>query len=506
MSITIDSISPDKIRVKEAFKRLIPANLAGPGLSERPRGKFGAVADYSVDPLTYELLTQADFMREYDVNSHNINSMKYYPNPISKDSNNKLYQKIKSRVAVGFQARIHTKRLTALIGNNVSHRLVRGAKNGAGAQDWLADFREGWEDKNIEVAIHEALSSDGKTGDCAICFYLSRNKVGWRTFSYEKGDILYPHYDRMTGELSLFGREYAEDDENGERVTYLDVWDDTSYIRYRKSLKGGKEQDWQIDEPRRPHNFQECPIAYHRYGGPFWAPSQSLIENYEIAISQFCENNAAYALRILYTIGQDMEVVPNLDGTPQRIDSSDPNAKIGYLEPANAAQSFTEQLNILEKDIMRGSFAVETPEIKSGSDMSSLTVKMLFADSYLKALEDAMNYQVFLDRATALFKYGYGIERQRSSDYNRFSVKAELLPFVFMSESETINSIVQLTGVGVLSKQTATEIAYNSGYGTADEWDRVINEAHEEYVGQQNEQTQKKQDTNIISNLRLDQE
>ncbi|MBQ6097929.1 MAG: phage portal protein [Bacteroidales bacterium] len=502
MSITIDSMKPDQIRVKESFRRLIPANLVGPGPSQAPRGTINSRADYSVDPMMYELRTQSDFLREYDVNAHLINSMKYYPNPFSKDSENKVYQKIKSRVAVGFQSRIHTKRLTALVGNNVSHRLIRSFKDSEQAQDWLADFREGWEEKNIEVAIHEAISADGKVGDAAICFWLSNGKVGWRTFSYENGDILYPHYDRLTGEITLFGREYTEGEPDKEQTTYLDVWDDTYYIRYKKSLKG-KNKDWEIDQPKEKHNFPMCPIAYHRYGGPFWTPSQSLIENYEMALSQFAENNAVYALRILYTIGEEMEVISDLDGTPQRIDSSDPNAKVGFLEPADAAKSFETQLFALERNIMRSSFAVETPEIKSGSDMSSLTVKMLFADSYLKAVEDAMNYQLFLDRATSLFKYGYGVEVRHRSDYNKFRVKAELLPFVFMSESETVAALVQLVGSGVLSKQTASELAYNSGYGTADEWNRILNEAHAEMVAEA--KVNAKQPTNVVSNARQNQ-
>lgn len=503
MSYTIDTMTPDKIRVKESFKRLIPPALTGPGLSQTPRGNINARANYGVDPLQYELRTQSDFLREYDVNAHLINSMKYYPNPFSKDSDGKVYQKIKSRVAVGFQSRIHTKRLTALIGNNVSHRLIRSFKDSEAAQNWLADFREGWEEKNVEVAIHDAISADGKTGDCAICFFLSKNKVGWRTFSYENGDILYPHYDRFTGDLTLFAREYTEGEPNGEQITFLDVWDDTSYIRYKKSLKDNKKE-WEIDEQKRSHNFPMCPVAYHRYGEPFWTPSQSLIENYELSLSQFAENNAAYALRILYTIGEEMEVISSLDGTPQRIDSSDPNAKIGFLEPADAAKSFETQLNKLEQNIMRSSFAVETPEIKSGSDMSSLTVKMLFADSYLKALDDAMRYQMFLDRATALFKYGYGVEVKHRSDYNKFRIKAELLPFVFMSESETVAALVQLVGSGVLSKQTASEIAYNSGYGTADEWNRILDEAHAEMVAQARANTTSRQ-PNVVSQTRQNQ-
>lgn len=501
-TISIETMSPDRIRVKEAFKRTLPSNNVGQGISITPKGGADAKANYINDALQYELVSQMDFLREYDVNSHKINSLKYYPNPLSMDSDNKLYQKIKSRTAIGFQSRIHTKRLTSLIGNDVSHRLVKSMKSNTRAQEWLADFREGWEMKNVEVAFHEAISADGKTGDCAIGFYFSNKKVGWRTFSFEKGDILYPHYDRMTGELALFGREYTEED--GEhQVTYLDVWDDQNYICYKKTEEKGKTNEWEIVQQKTPHNYPICPIAYHRYGKPFWDFSQNLIENYELSLSQFAENNAAYALRILYTLGESMEVKSTLDGTPIRIDSSDTNAKIGFLEPSDASASFELQLNTLEKNIMRSSFAVETPEIKSGSDMSSLTVKMLFADSYLKGLEDSMNYQKFLDRSTYLFRYGYGVETKNVSEYNRFYVKSELRPFVFMSESETINALVQLVGTGVLSKQSASEIAYNSGYGTVDEWNRILEEAHSEYVGMQ--ENTSKQHADVINNARINQ-
>lgn len=492
-------MAPEQILRKAAFKRLIPtARLTEGGLT-------GIIGDGNSedrtpnDSMRYEILTQSDFMREYDVNSHKINSIKYYGNVLSRDDEGKLYQKIKSRVSIGFQGRIHTKRLTALIGNNVNLRLIR-SETSVGSQGTLAAFREGWEDKDIEIAVHEAVTADGKTGDCAICFYLSDKKVGWRSMSFEKGDFLYPHNDPLTGELTLFGRLYAQDGDGGNTVEYLDVWDKDYYMRYRRDNIAESEGKWVIDiEPSR-HGFDICPIAYHRYGGPFWAPSENLIENYELAMSQFCENNAAYALRILYTLGETMEVKSNLDGTPNRVDSPDANAKIGFLEPADSSKSFETQLNKLETNIMRSSFAVETPEIKSGSDLSSLTVKMMFADSYLKALQDAQDYQKFLNRVTYLFKFGYGLEVGRLSDYKSFKVKAELLPFIFMSETEVINSIVQLVGVGALSKKSATEIAYNSGYGTADEWDRLISEAHDELVG--NSVTKTAQDINVISNAR----
>ena len=493
-TISISTMKPGDIMVKPAFKRLRPREAMSEANAKMPLGNRTSNDRTALESPVYDIYSQMDFLREYDINSHKINSIKYYPNILIKGMEKKITQKIRSRTAIAFQQRIHTKRLTALIGNNVSMKLIKSAASLGKQQDNLSWFREGWEEKNMEVAMHNAVSADGKVADCAVCFYLSDKRLAWRSFDYEKGDILYPHFDPMTGELALFGRLYSSMDDSGQSTNYLDVYDKTSYMRYKQTDNG----KWSVDVSPMPHGFLECPVAYHRKGMPFWSASQDLIDSYELALSQFCENNAAYALRILYALGQSMDVKASLDGTPQRIDSPDPNAKVGFLEPADASASFAAQLDIMEKNIMRSSFAVETPEIKSGADMSSLTVKMLFADTYLKALEDAQDYQLFLTRVVRLFKYGYGIETGKVSDMESLKVKAEFTPFIFMSETETVNSIVQLVGSGVLSKQTASEIAYESGYGTADEWDRIINEAHEEYVASQKQA----QSLDIINNAR----
>jgi len=204
-----------------------------------------------------------------------------------------------------------------------------------------------------------------------------------------------------------------------------------------------------------------------------------------MAISQFCENNMAYALRILFTLGGDMDLVSSADGTPSRIDSTDPNAKVGFLEPADASDSFRLQLETLEKNIMRSSFAVETPEIKSGADMSSLTVKMLYADAYQKALEDAMHFQPWLDKISRLFKYGYGIETGMVSDFNKFNVKTEIAPYIFMSESEQVSNMTQLCTIGALSKKSASELAYELGYGVIGEYSRVQQQEHDALVAEE---------------------
>ena len=85
------------------------------------------------------------------------------------------------------------------------------------------------------------------------------------------------------------------------------------------------------------------------------------------------------------------------------------------------------------------------------------------------------------------------------TEYNEFVIKPWLDPYVFMSESDVVNSLVQLTAAGVLSRQTATEIAYDTGYGTASEWGRILQEAHDELVNEQKAQAQATQPYNPVN-------
>lgn len=476
-TININTFTPEQLLVKQAFKRIIPSdNLNVGGHIPNVGGCNAADRTGLTDNLKYDIYTQADFMREYDVNAHKINSMKYYPNPWSKDSEGKYSAKVKSRIAIAYQKRILTKRVNALVGNNVNLRVINehGDK-----QNLLDDFREGWIAANMEIATYDAIRFDGMTGDCAVCFYMDNGKVGWRAFGFPNGDILYPHYDPMTGKLAVFARKYIGMDGK----TRVDVWDDTNYMRYVEGTDGKKSAAWDVEQAPMIHGFGRVPVAYDRYGEPFWANSQSLIDSYEMSMSQFAENNMAYALRILVTMGESLSLESTLDGTPTRIDSPTKDADVKYLEPADSSNSYTQQLSLMDKNIMKCSFAVDTPEMKSGSDMSSLTVKMLYADAYQQAQLDALHFQPFLDDMVELFKHGYGIQTGRSSDFETLNVKAELYPYVFMSETEEVSNTVQLVGIGAMSKKSAAEYAYSLGYGVNGEYNRLLQQEHDALVG-----------------------
>ena len=480
----IGAMTPEQIIKKVPFSVMIPPENYGTTAPIQP----GQTVSLPLQDVTLEERSQSDFLREFYPTSHKINQIKYYPNTMYVNKETGAYQaKVRSRIAIGFQERILVKRKESLLGNNVGMKLISNATDQK-MIDKLAFFREGWEEKDMEVAVDKAIESDFLTGDCAVYVFMDNKKVTWRVFSYREGDILYPHYDSLTGELTLFGRSYRQTDWDGVSALYLDVVDQTHFVTYKQAEN---EAGWEMEGEPKPHGFPFCPVAYHRSQGPVWSPSQSLIEGYEVAISQFSENNAAYALRILYTLGGDMEVMTNTDGTPSRIDSVDPNAKVGFLEPAQGADgAFAAQLAIMEKNIMRGSFAVETPEIKSGADMSSRTVKMLFADSYVKALADSLEFQPFLNRISNLFKFGYFMERGEVNSAESLKVKTYLDPFIFLSENDVIAAIQQLVAAGCMSRKTATELAYNIGYSSPDEINRILQEAHDELVAQSQVQPQ----------------
>lgn len=509
-SINISNMTPQSIMVKDAFTRLVPsASLTSIG-DAKAVGSESSLA-YSYERPLRQVMSQADFMREYDVNAHKINSLKYYPNAFMKDKEGKVAAKIKSRIAVAWQKRILVKRLATLTGNNVNIRLSN-SKRTTKDQQMLNDFREGWENSNMENLIYQAIRADGIVGDVAANLYMANGKVGWRVFSFIDGDVLYPQYDPLTGRLAVFGRRYTIRDSKDNVIDeYLDVWDDTFYMRYKQARKGmagvvNKVKEvfgsdgWVIDKEKTAHGFPRIPIAYDRYGEPFWANSQDCADLYELTVSQLAENNQAYALRILYALGGEIEMISNMDGTPAMINSADPNTKLGFLEPAESSKSFELQLNILEKAIMRNSFASETPELKSGSDLSSLTVRMLLMDSYQQALLDAQHFQSFLDDLVELFKYGYGIESGRSSDFEMLKVKAEIFPYVFMSETEQVSNILQLRSAGALSKRTASELAYELGYAINSEYERITAEEREQLVGNLAEKGSSKQ--NVVNDAR----
>lgn len=482
-----EEIIPKEILRKEPFKRILP--------SIAPRSTYitnDIHASIPVDNIYYEIVSQADFLREYYVSGHKINSRDYYPDIFKDDPNTgKMICEIVPRCAFAFQYIITIKQLCHLCGNNIEFKISTPIPTQK-ERNALDELIQGWISKNMEIAWYEAARSEKITGDAAICFFMYKGKLHWRRFSYIDGDVLFPHYDDKTGILDAFARKYIKYDEKGKRrEELLEVWDDKNYYKFKRDTQGLKGKvnsiltffglDGWIKIEEAPHNFPRIPIAYKRSDiGACWSLSQNSIDSYELAVSQLCKNNESYAFPILYIFGEgETDIKGSSNGRPSVLISNNSDTKAGFIERQHAADAFKLQLDILSENIFRGSFAVNPPEIKGG-DMPGITVKLIYSPALEKAMADANEWNSFIDDMVELFKYGYGIEMGKLSDFASLNVRGEIIPYIHQNVAEVVSNLVQLVSSGILSKESASS---QTTYGANGEWKRIMQEERNNIMG-----------------------
>jgi hypothetical protein len=205
----MDALNLKEILVRKPFKRITPIDCHKGGLYKE------SVAYDDLDTAVYEIVSQADFLREFEPTGHIINNPVIYPDKKRVDpETGREYTEPMARCAFAFQRIITVKQLAHLCGNDIQFEMP-SSKDDESTNETFFKFKEGWSVKNMEIAWFESCKSVKVTGDVAFVGYKKHGKFYWKVLSYLNGDALYPHYDAVTGELSLFARKYSDMDENG---------------------------------------------------------------------------------------------------------------------------------------------------------------------------------------------------------------------------------------------------------------------------------------------------
>lgn len=492
--------------VKKPFTRIVSEGHDDNG---RISGNVGLepVRNESVTRLR---VTQADFLRELDPLGHLIYDKEYYPDIWRKDEEtNRWYIEEIPRYAFSFQHIILIKHLTHLCGNDIVFELADD-KDDDHSREVLNSFKRGWAKKDMEIAWYELAKSVKSTGDGAIVGFIENGSFGWKSLSYEKGDILFPHYNRRTGQLELFARQYQNIDDEGNTTTYIDVWDNTYFYCFRTSSvdrlltmtskemadeeREDNETNAQIpantllerydlsgfvlaEKPVR-HGFEKIPVAYHRCDdGPCWSKSQEAIDNYESGFSRLAQSNHDFGLPIMYVKGEGSEELTSKDMSyASKVIVLPSDGETGFLNRQDASNAYKAELDMLETMIYRMSFAVRTPELKSG-DTPGVAIKMLYSDAYEMALNDAQEYQHAIRDMVDFFIYGYGIEVNQRIDFRETDISFYITPYIHINETERANILSMAVQNGFCSKQTASE---KFTLSTPQEMDRLLREKHDE--------------------------
>ena len=453
------------------------------------------------DTMYWRIKTQADFLREYYPSSHRIMDEKEYPDIWKQNpENGKWYQQKIQRTAFAFQQLIHAKHQLHITGNDIQFELADGddydnEKSVEENQKTLNLFKKGWLMRDMEIRFFEAVGAYLKVAECAIVGFFDENKkFGTRTLSYDRGDILYPHFDSLTGNLLCFARKYYDyDDEGNQKTEYVEAWDKQKFYRFKKAVKHGKVKEvvtkiakiFGIDNytlvDEKYHGFQFVPVAYARNDkGPCWSMVQRNIEDYEEAFSYLCENNKAYAFPILSLTGDGDDITitgDDITGSAKTIMITDPNGKAQFLNGTDASDAFATQLNKSYDLIYELSFTVKPPELKSG-DLPGVAIKLLYSPALEVAMNDSQELQPFLDQLLRICKFGIGTDENCVATMTGLPINAWINPYVHSNKTEVITNIATAVQNGFLSKQTASERCPD--FPKTAEYERIMREKKEE--------------------------
>lgn len=491
-NITKTQLKVRELLTKKPFTRILPDGHYDHGYC------WNEVPEIAVtsDRLKRKIVTQEDFMRELDPAGHLINDKELYPDVWQQnEEDGKWYVQEIPRYAFSYQQIILVKHLTHLCGNDVQFELSDKSVTEQTTEIFNA-FRNGWANKNMEVAWYQLAKSVKATGDGAFVGFLDKGKFGWKVLSFLNGDKLFPHYDLRTGRLTSLARTYCNYAEDGSVTKrYIDVWDDTYYYRlvadgdptnlfdkakqlvFKIFSADGYKIEWM-----EAHGFDSIPVAYMRdENGPCWTFSEETIENYEIAFSNLAHSNHDFGLPIMYVKGEGSEEVTTNDMSyASKIMILPSDGEIGFLNRQDASNAYKAELDKLEDSIYKQSFAVKTPELKSG-DTPGVSLKIMYSDAYEKAMTDAQEYDGCIDKMIDIYAWGYGIESENRLAFLNTNIRHYIEPYIHLNISELTQNLNTAVLGGFLSKQTASE---KLPYSTPQEWERILHEKHDEQMQQ----------------------
>lgn len=491
-NITQTQLNVRELLTKKPFTRIMPDGHYDHGYTWNDVSEVPLVPDR----LLRKIVTQEDFMRELDPAGHLINDKELFPDVWQKnDEDGRWYIQEIPRYAFSYQQIILVKHLTHLCGNDIQFELSDKSVTEE-TQKVFNEHRNGWANKNMEVAWYQLVKSVKATGDGAFVGFLDKGKFGWKVLSFLNGDKLFPHYDLRTGKLNTLARTYCNYAEDGTVTKrYIDVWDDKNYYRFvadgdptsmldkakQLLLKLFSTEGYKL-EWTESHGFDSIPVSYLRdENGPCWTFSEETIENYEIAFSNLAHSNHDFGLPIMYVKGEGSEELTTNDMSyASKIMILPSDGEIGFLNRQDASAAYKAELDKLEDNIYKQSFAVKTPELKSG-DTPGVALKIMYSDAYEKAMNDAHEYDGAVDKMIDIFNWGYGIESEKRLAFVNTNIRHYIEPYIHLNFSELTQNLNTAVLGGFLSKQTASE---KLPYSTPQEWNRILQEKHDEQMQQ----------------------
>lgn len=468
----------DKLLVKEPFKTALPCTCVPRTVTD------GMIHGEISSRLRYEYVTQDDFLSQWYPTGHYIHvhdTWKDYFIEVSTDEKDENGKDIKrkelrklQRRAFPLQQMIHNKRCSHLCTNQIRFQLKK-SQNIEENQSKFTRYKESWTEYNMETAKNELIRKAGRLGDAAVYLYTENDDIKYQVFSYDKGDVLYPHKDAF-GNYIAFVRQYnfsyLSEDNVMETEKLYDVWTRKHYYTLDSEGELFSRTDIFGNEVGRgitEHNLGFVPIAYLRFETVFWGQVQDLIDDFEFLMSIIGEHNIRQAFQMLHVktdggLNVEESAVP---GTG--IVVTDTKGDANWLGKNDANNTLFTELDHIYSGILDGSGVVPPMQASSGDRPNGTTAmyyepELEFSRGDLTAINEAMLQMV------KMFKYFVGYIENNIPDYTKLKINATIELYSYTDFTAWNNILINLANSGVISKKTAME---RSDFSADDEEERM---------------------------------
>lgn len=247
----------------------------------------------------------AEVYKQFLGKNHKINNLIDRPNknarvPIgdgSKDENGELKLMTKpvkiARISTEFQKLITTTATSFGAGGGV----ILKAKATTEQKPMLNKAKDVWKRAKCDFKNYDILEAIYSQKQVAEIWYTNSNKeLRCNVYKPSEGYELIPIFDGNR-DLQVFGLKYIVEID-GKDVERLDIYTDTTLTRLQKNEK------WELTEPIIKLVYGKMPVVYYQYDEVIFEGVQSLIERYEVLLSNFADTNDYNGSPILFAKGE----------------------------------------------------------------------------------------------------------------------------------------------------------------------------------------------------------
>lgn len=312
---------------------------------------------------------------------------------------------------------------------------------------------------HFDAKIREAKRYAGAETQSALLFRVYRNDDGKsdcqiRVLARSKGDEIYTYWDIYENLLAAAWGYYAKEDE--KTTTYhFDIFTPKYTYRCVKAKMG-----WNVTP--EPNPIGKIPLIIFQQKKE-WDGATNLIQREEYLGSHTADTNDYFADPYLVVNADIVKNMPKKgeDGkllvTKGEVQSISNVA--GYITWNNAPESKKEEIAWLQKHIMTKTFTPDLESLKSISNVSYKTLRVMLMLAYIKADKTKEKHDELLDRTASLVLsiIGNVLDVSLKAECEKAVIQHQFQEPFSEDLTETLERIVKATDAKIMSEETAIE-------------------------------------------------